>query len=347
VVEVSYVGTFRRHALQTRQMNAIPIYSAYDPKNASPWSPTLPKRAWSSNFFRPLPGLGAVTLGNFEASMNYNALQVQIRRNLSHGLSYGASYTHGKTMSASPSPYWPDKYRNYGPSYAGAPDVLVFNYIYETPSLGRRLGLKPLGWVTDNWTISGITTMYAHFKVGLPGQGSFSGTTTANPAPDFTGSYEGARFVMVGDPKVKGDVKFNMADWTQTNTFDWTAFLNPMPCSWTPMATPQAGIGQSMSCFGNAGAGSLMPMPYQMNNWDVTFAKNIPLGGSEGRRQLTFRAEMYNVFNHTQFSGYNTSIQLDLPSWQKGVIKQTNTSLGRPSSVRDPRKMAMSLRLQF
>ncbi len=80
----------------------------------------------------------------------------------------------------------------------------------------------------------------------------------------------------------------------------------------------------------------------------MTFAKNFPLKSEESEgRLLTFRAEMYNIFNHTQFTGYNTTIHLDLPSWQNGIIKQTNTSLGRPTGVRDPRKMAMTLRLQF
>jgi hypothetical protein len=136
-----------------------------------------------------------------------------------------------------------------------------------------------------------------------------------------------------------------MGDWTKTNTFDWTALINPMPCSWVPMATPQAGIGKSMSCYGNAGPGSILSMPINLSNWGMTFAKSIPLKSE--KRELTFRAEMYNVFNHTQFTGYNTGITLNFPNWQNGVITQTGTTLGRPSGVRNPRQMAMSLRLQF
>ena len=346
IVEVSYVGSFRRHFLQTRQMNAVPMFSNYDPKNASPWSPTNPKRAWSANFYRPLDGLGAVTNSNLEASSNYNSLQASVRRNMSHGLSYGAAFTHGKTMAGSPSPYWPDNYRNYGPSYAGAPNVLTFNYVYEAPNLGKRLNFKPLGWVTDNWSISGLTQIYGRQMSGLPGTTGFSGTTNVNAAPDFTGSYEGARSVVLRNPSVpNSQVTWNMSDWTKNNTYDWTALVNPMPCSWVPMATPQAGIGQNMSCFGNAGPGSMMSMPTQMNNWDVTFAKSFPLKSE--RRQLTFRAEMYNVFNHVQFTGFNTGATLNFPNWQNGVITQTSTTLGRPNGVRTPRQMAMSLRLQF
>ncbi len=73
-----------------------------------------------------------------------------------NGFSYGLAYTWSKTMSASPSPYWPDKYRNYGAS--GIPHILTINYVYDVPKLGKKLNLRPLGWVTDNWTISGITS---------------------------------------------------------------------------------------------------------------------------------------------------------------------------------------------
>jgi hypothetical protein len=137
-----------------------------------------------------------------------------------------------------------------------------------------------------------------------------------------------------------------MTDWTRNNTFNWKAFAFPNPCSWTPQATPQQGIGQSMACFGNAGPGSIMSVPLRQNNWDMTFAKNFPLG-HETRRVLMFRVEAYNIWNHTQFSSLNTTIQYDLPSWQKGILVQTNNQLGRYTGARDPRKMAMTLRLQF
>jgi hypothetical protein len=111
------------------------------------------------------------------------------------------------------------------------------------------------------------------------------------------------------------------------------------------MATPQAGIGKSMECFGNAGYGSILSMPIAMNNWDMSFIKRFPIKSE--RRNLEFRAEMYNIFNHTQFTGYNTSPTLNFPNWQNGVIQQTNTSLGRPTATRNPRQMVMTLRFEF
>lgn len=337
VVEASYVGTFRRHRLQTREMNPIPMFSQYDPQYMDPWSPYAPKRSISDDNLRPLAGLSAVKNGYFEGSTNYHSLQATVRRAMRNGFSYGLAYTWSKTMSASPSPYWPDKYRNYGAS--GIPHILAINYVYELPKLGKKLNLRPLGWVTDNWTISGITSWQGHGWLSAPSCCNFTGTTTANPAPVMTGSAEGARMNVVGDPTLPSD-KVNFY-----NTFNWQAFAIPNPCSWAPGATPQKGIGRSMDCFGNAGSGNLFQVPTTMNNWDMTFAKSFPLKGE--RRVLMFRAEMYNIFNHTQFSAVNSTIQYDLSKWQQGILQQSNNQLGRFTAAREPRKMAMTLRLEF
>jgi hypothetical protein len=337
VVDVSYVGTFRRHRLQTRQMNPIPMFAQYDPKYMDPWSPYAPKRSISDDNLRPRKGLSGVTNGYFEGSTNYSSLQAMVRRAMRNGISYGLAYTWSKTMAASPSPYWPDKYRNYGAS--GIPHVLAINYIYEIPKLGKRLNIRPLGWVTDNWTISGITSLQGRGRSGAPSCCSFTGTTTANPAPVMTGSAEGARMIVLRNATLPSD-KVNFY-----NTFDWQAFAVPYPCSWTPGATPQQGIGKSMDCFGNAGPGYLFTIPTTLNNWDITFAKSFPLKSE--RRVLIFRAEMYNIWNHTQFSAINNTIQYDLGNWQRGVLVQSNNQLGRFTAARDSRKMAMTLRFEF
>jgi hypothetical protein len=106
------------------------------------------------------------------------------------------------------------------------------------------------------------------------------------------------------------------------------------------------GIGESMECFGNAGSGSIITIPgTRTNNWDMTFAKNFPLKNE--KRVLLFRAEMYNIFNHTQFRGWNVSPSYDWNNWKNGVLVQTNSGLGRYTSSLNPRQMSMSLSLRF
>ena len=140
---------------------------------------------------------------DFAGNASYNSLQVTVRRNFTRRLSYGLAYTWSKTMSASAhrhgypytntqSPYFTDKFRNYGPSYQPTPHVIVANYIYDVPNLGEKFNVKPLGWVTDHWTISGITQWRSDIRVGVPAI-SFSGTTSTNPQMNWTGGYEGAQ----------------------------------------------------------------------------------------------------------------------------------------------------------
>jgi hypothetical protein len=326
VLDVSYVGSFRRHILQSRQANAIPMYSRYDPANLSPWLANLPPRATRSlpdNLFRPLAGLGGFSLGSFDGSANYNSMQVSVRRAMSHGLSYGLAYTWSKTMATSPSPYWPDNFRNYGPT-GTAPQVAAINYIYEVPGLGKRLNLKWLGWVTDHWTLSGITELQGHTRSAISCC-SWTQTTTANPAPEMTGSAEGARINILGNPVLPRD---QVTFFRAINT---DVFAPPTPCSWT---------NKTMDCFGNAGAASWLSIPTRVNNWDMSLSKRFPLKSEN--RTLIFRAEMYNIFNHTQFSGVNLSATFNV-----STLQQTNTQFGRFNAAMPSRRMAMTLRFQF
>jgi hypothetical protein len=309
------------------------MYSHYDPNYVNPWNASLPahaNRSYADNFLRPMAGLGDLQLRNFEASSNYDALQVAVRRGMSHGLSYGLAYTFSKVMATTGfSPYWPDKYRNYGPT-GTAPHILVFNYIYELPNLGKRVGSKLLGIVTDHWIISGITSIQSATRTSI-GCCSFTGTTATNPAPDVTGSAEGARMIVLGNPMIPKDQR------TFFRAYDTSVFAPPPTCGWT---------NRNMACFGNAGGNQYMFQPTTMNNWDFTVAKFFPLKSEKGRG-FTFRAEMYNIFNHTQWSGINTSPTYDLASYMQGKIVQTNTQFGRYTSARAPRQMAMTLRFQF
>ena len=363
VVNVAYVFNLGKHLLIPRQLNAIAPYAEYNPANFNPNVAYLPAntsgKTLSDNYFRPLPGLGALTYVNFSGSTNYNSLQGTVRRNMTKHLSYGLAYTLSKLMrDTRNSPYFTDKFRDYGPSYSPARQVLAVNYVYEVPNLAQKLNFKPLGYVTDHWVVSGISQFRADVRVGVPGI-SFAGTTSSNPQMNWTGGYEGARMFVTGNPQLPaGQVSFagatpfvqaagaNANGTPGNQILNMSAFTIPFPCSWTPAADPHQGVGQSMECYGNAGPGSIIPLPNtRLNNWDMTFTKNFPLKSE--RRVLMFRAEMYNIFNHTQFTGANTSPQYNWPNWQNGVLTQTNSSLGRYTAAANPRQMSMSLRFQF
>jgi len=374
VLEVAYVFNLSKHLPVARTLDPVAMFSQYNPANYNPNVAYLPPnttgKTLNDNYFRPLPGLGALRTIDFSGNSSYNSLQVTVRRNFTKRLSYGLAYTWSKTMSAflppgnSPagSAYFPDKLRDYGPAYSPTPHVLVVNYVYEVPNLGQHLNLKPLGWVTDHWAVSGITQWHSDIRVGVPGI-SFSGNTSTNPLMNWTGSYasgiDAARMIVVGNPQLpSGQVSFagntplvqspgaNANGTPGNQLLNESAFVIPFPCSFTPGATPQQGVGQSLSCYGNAGAGSLIPIPgTQMFNFDMTFTKVFPIKSE--RRQLMFRAEMYNIFNHTQFTAANIAPTYNWPLWQQGILQQTNANLGRYTAALPPRQMSMSVRFQF
>jgi hypothetical protein len=159
------------------------------------------------------------------------------------------------------------------------------NYIYDVPNLGKRLNNKFLGIATDNWQVSGITTMIS----GSP----FTPSFTATDGADITGSAVGARIVVTGDPKLSKSEK------TFYRVFDTSVWARP-----------------AKGTFGNA-AGGLLRGP-GINNWDLAISKRFRLWNEASR--LTFRSEFFNAFNHTQFSSVNSGAQFNAAGVQTNAL---------------------------
>jgi hypothetical protein len=207
------------------------------------------------------------------------------------------------------SPYFDPRSWNYGPLGFDRTHMFVANYIYSLPKLGARFHLSPwnpVTWVLDNWQVSGITS----FLSGAP----FTPALATSDGADLTGSTEGARITVVGDPKLSKDRK------TFYRNFNTEVFQR------TPMRS-----------FGNVGVGILRGPG--VNNWDVSVSKRIPLRSE--RRYAQFRGELFNIWNHTQFSAINSSGTFN----PAGAL--TNLNFGAYSAARNPRQIQLSLRIYF
>jgi hypothetical protein len=341
-------------------------------------------------------GLGGLSADNFDMSSDTNSLQINVRRNMTRHLSYGVAYNFSKTMNTfgnggsgnvgGHDALFPDKFRNWGAQFLPTPQTATINYVYEAPNLGQKLNFKPLGWVTDHWTVSGITQWRSDAMTGVPGMSISNTNSTSDPQENWTGSSDGARMFVVGNYRLSSigqSVQYNglgataVASGPGTNgvsapipagtqggptgytttqyaangsagnqIINEAAWQIPFPCSATPAANPVYGVGESLECYGNAGGGNPINVPgTRVLNFDMTFSKNFPLKSE--RRVLIFRAEMYNIFNHPDFSGWNISPSYDWNNWKNGVLVQTSNSLGRYNGTLNPRQMSMSLRLQF
>jgi hypothetical protein len=408
VVEASWVFQLRRHVPLNYALDYYPLFSQFE--HGAAWvSPTL---AYLQNnaltgytggnsglgllggqyIFNPsvcptcISSYTGISQQQFEGTSNYESLQVNVRRNMTRRLAYGFAFTWDKSMGPGGAflnnndpaftrdPRFPDKLRNWGPSYSPTPFYFTVNSVYEIPGLGEKLNFKPLGWITDHWVLSGLYQWRSNQVTGIPTPGfantsnTCSTSTNCYPSWNWTGSDVGYRALVTGDyhlSSVGDKLQINPAGSTvatQQGTpstpgypllgtdgnriINTAAFTIPFPCSQTAQADPHYGVGENLSCLGNAGAGSLLNIPgTRVSNLDMTLTKNFPLK-KEGR-SLQFRAEMYNLPNHTQFSSYNITPSYDWRNWLQGRLVQTNSNLNRMTGTLNPRQMEMSLRVVF
>lgn len=77
-----------------------------------------------------------------------------------------------------------------------------------------------------------------------------------------------------------------------------------------------------------------------INNWDISIYKDFPFG-KDARRYFQFRHEMYNAFNHTQFSDADRTARFDAAG------NQVNANFGRMTSARSPRIIQLGLKFCF
>ena len=95
-----------------------------------------------------------------------------------------------------------------------------------------------------------------------------------------------------------------------------------------------------------------------INNWDISLQKQFSL---TEHAHLQFRADAFNAFNHTQFSGINSTVNYTatiangtytnlVPSnlylKADGTVNNIN-GFGTVNGARDPRIMQLMIRLQF
>ncbi len=313
VITADYVGNVGRHLLQAYDPNIVPYGAHFQPQNIDPTTGS----ALPDDFYRPIPGYNGIYTYITSGYSNYNALQVAINRRFSRGVSFGVSYTWSKTMGlndngGAPSDggqlatYRPWRVWNYGVSSFDQTQMLVINYVWDLPKLSKYANNALVRGVFDNWQVAGVTT----FSSGLP----FPINVDTTDGADIAGGGDGWRAMLVGQPQLsRGDRTFD-------RFFNTAAFGRP----------PQG-------YYGNA---PILPIRGPgLNNWDLTLMKQFPLW-SEVRR-LQFRAEMYNAWNHPNFSYVDNNALFD----ETG--QQVNGTFGQINGARSARVIQLSLRFTF
>jgi hypothetical protein len=308
VIDISYVGNTGRHLLQNRDLNTIRPGARFDPNNADPTT----GRALSDNFLRPYPGFSSIKNIEHPGNSNYNSLQFTANRRFAAGPTVGVSYTWSKAMGYTEGEggglpvYLPVHERMYGKMGFDQTHMLTLNYIWELPKVSTVWNNGFARFVLDGWQLSGITT----FASGIPKGVSFSTTDNA----DITGGGDAGRLDLIANPALsRGERGFNQ--WINT-----AAFGRP-----------------ARTTFGSAPRDMYRGPGF--NNWDLTILKKIPLGNEA--RYIQLQAEMFNVFNHTQYLAIDDAARFDPAG------TQVNARFGQVTAARPPRYIQVGLTLYF
>ena len=102
----------------------------------------------TTDALRPYRGFSSILQIDNAGSSIYNAMQLNLKRRLSHGLLFGVAYTWSKSLDfgSDQSYQLPDYYNpriDYGPSDFDIRNTLVVNYVWNIPyggNLDNRFG---------------------------------------------------------------------------------------------------------------------------------------------------------------------------------------------------------------
>ena len=303
VLDVKYVGTQNRHQNFYTETNLIPL---------STLSNLITTNTTSTyDSVVPLSGYHGIRMARNEANGDYNSLQASIRGNLKSDLQYQVGYTYSKTNDAGSqgssagdlgtisNPYEGWKY-DFGPSDYDIHHVFFTNFVYDIPLL-KNSPNRGLKTVLGGWEISGIVAAQsgAPLNIGTSGGGISSIIPNTSNRPNVSGSAH--------DPHTVGE-------WFDTSIY-------------SPAAADTFGDTPRNSVRGPG-----------RDNWSLSLFKNFMLSQERGSN-IQFRAEFFNVWNHTQFIG-NSALN--------GISRNFGASdFGKITGAYDPRTIQLALKISY
>jgi hypothetical protein len=323
-LNVGYMGSHRYHQILAGDFNE-PAYQVLG--NGAIYYPTTMKAN---------PQLASSLSWWSGGTGNYNAMVVDLRQNLYRGLQLRTMYTWSKdlddgaawntSVSANTTafvevPSLP--HLDYGPSATDVRNVVGINVDYELPFgsgrafLARGKGLS--SQLISGWSLGSVANLQSGF--------AFSPQLGYNPTAS-------------GDPRnpVRPDVNPNFTGrlYTHGTTAQRVAeYFNPT--AFSPPAYGQVGDARRDSLVGPGHA-----------DWDVALLKSTPI---TNRYALQFRAEFFNVLNHTNLQVPNEIIYANGPAQGTASAQTTPLALGPGGTVTGTadtsRQVQFSIKLAF
>jgi hypothetical protein len=291
--EIDYQGSRGVHLPVTFNINQIP--------------PTADCCFGVSNAqsLRPYPQWLNINASVDRGNANYNALLMKVQHYWKNGISAVFSYTWAKSMDDVDAAARADAVAvqnvynlkaQYGIAGIDIPQRFTSAFVYDLPvGAGGKLakGTPVVSYILGHWEASGLVQMQKGYPYNV---------SQANDLGLFSGAQYATSLSNPNIPRANRTVQ------------EW---FNPAAFAITPQ--DQLGNTARASFFG----------PGQ-NNFDLAVQRIFPV---RERLRFKLRVDMFNAFNHPQFSNLNTTI--------------TSPAFGSVTSDLDPRVMDVSGRLTW
>jgi hypothetical protein len=255
------------------------------------------------------PGLGQIFSLQNVADSDYNAMQVTLRR-VTGPLTLGVAYTYSHSIDDSSDRSDTtlvnafDLASNRASSNFDQRHLLNISYVYKLPNLSKAFekwgstdssghnvavsesAARYARVIADGWELSGITTFQSGTPFSVINGASSNGISVLDNAGVANGTGAGSYPDVIGNPHAAPPAGANNPESIGPTLGNPAAFVAPVGLT-----------------FGDAGR-NFMNNPSRLN-FDVTVLKQFKI--SEGSN-LEFRAETFNLFNHTQFRIYDPDL---------------------------------------
>jgi hypothetical protein len=340
-VEVSYVGNRGHHLPINWDLNYVPsnLRAQFAREAFTPDGPD----GQELRLLFPLKGTSSLIHQTNVGNSSYNALQVQFTKRFAQGFSYQASYTWSKLLALTDI------------NCCGSNDNTRLSDP-ENPKYDRGLAtfdrthILTMNGIYKLPLLTGRRPMIRAVLGGWEGTGIYQYATGVPLTVTLGNTLAG---IFANRPDIVGNASgaHTANEWLNPNAF-------ALPSALGALGTASKGVDRAPA----------------INNLDLALYRNFPI--REGMT-IQFRAEFFNVLNHTQFLNINTGFSTGAGTNKSGqdvegisIIPNTNrigcqirangqptgkytsdcntnATFGLPTRARDPREIQFGIKFNF
>jgi carboxypeptidase family protein len=304
LIDVAYGGAKGTHLpIDSPQINQLPdqylslgdallqnVPNPFFGLVTSSGSPLSQPTVQRSQLLRPFPEYTGVSYaGEGIGNSTYESLQVKAEKRFSGGNSILVAYTHAKLISDTDTvtswleaggtggiQNWNNLKAEKSLASFDTPDRLVVSYVLDIPvGRGRKYMANSNAFVNaalGGWGVQGVTTLQSGFPLHI--------TTNTNNSNSPGSGGQRPNVVAGCDTSISGSITSKLNEY-----FNTSCFTQPAPFT-----------------FGDESRTDPHLRSPGIANWDFSAFKRFPIA-PEGKANLEFRAEFFNIFNRVQF-GY-------------------------------------------